>query len=235
MYANSGTQKKGKYVTSTHICQYVATWHNQSSMKCISQGRKRCDQPYGFISHIFISVNNGAPTLVYGFCDHRREEYVGIKATEKVKVPGNWHFSEVVGIFSPSWVTAKCDYLSCAGKVQPLHKPVFIRCCLLWWCFADVLDHTLLCSLSPAFCHPLTHFGCDTLDLHCSSIWSCPAVMGDVLRFFDFAKDMNYLTWHLQATQQWNFKVFSMWKISWSRRADNMFCISDELENIFFS
>lgn len=85
------------------------------------------------------------------------------------KRAGKWHFSEVVGIFSLSWVTAKCDYLNCAGKVEPLHKPVFIRCCLLWWCFADVLDHTPQCRLSPAFCHPPTRFGCSAPDFHCGS------------------------------------------------------------------
>lgn len=88
------------------------------------------------------------------------------------KTAGKWHFSEVVGIFSPSWVTAKCDYLSCAGRVQPLHRPAFIRCCLLWWCFADVLDHTLQCSLSSAFCHPPPHFGSDALDFSCNNIQS---------------------------------------------------------------
>lgn len=127
---------------------------------------------------IFICVNNGAPTLVYG---SSRSLKMGVCGKQQSKGAGKWHFSEVVGIVSPSWVTAKCDYLSCAGKVQPLHKPVFIRCCLLWWCFADVLDHTLQCSLSLAFCHPPTHFGWDTLDFHCGSVSSFSAVKGELL------------------------------------------------------
>lgn len=80
-------------------------------------------------------------------------------------------FSKCCGdIFAPSWVTAECDYLSCAGRVQHLHRTAFIRCCLLWWCFGDVLDHTLQYSLSPASRHLQAHFGHDALYFPCNNI-----------------------------------------------------------------